>query len=131
MKKTRISLIFTACFFFLATSAMAGAPGTLAEFEHRGPLTISTGLSASDAAVEFEISFGRTVNAVGFGTTTDEALERALSLLREDYFVLSYTVIDSLCTPVELEPWEPHGQTVMICSVSIRARVIRKAILMK
>lgn len=71
----------------------------------------------------------QTVRIVGAGETEAEALANALSRLREDYFVLRYTVIRTFCTEVELPSADPFGNpdTIMLCAAEVDARVIRKA----
>lgn len=73
-----------------------------------------------------------TVRVVGAGETAADALDNALELLREDYIVLRYTVLNSFCAEIEVPGSEdPFGNPDMVtlCSAEVEARVLRRAIL--
>lgn len=62
---------------------------------------------------------GFTVTAVGAGPTLADATDMALAQIRQDYFILSYTTSNPLCSviPTTGDPF---------CSIKVTARVIRK-----
>lgn len=69
-----------------------------------------------------------TVTAVGAGDTVAEAVSNAVSNLQKDYRVLSYSVVDTLCSEVDpVGPIEP----ITLCSAEIEAQVMRKFVLIR
>lgn len=74
------------------------------------------------------IKMTMTVTAVGAGETVAEAVSNAVSNLQKDYFVLSYSVVDTLCTYIDpIGPPEP----VPFCSAEIEAHVLRKFVIVR
>lgn len=69
---------------------------------------------------------GITVTAHGAGPTEADAIAMALNEIKKDYWVLSYTVVSTLCE--EMDPPGPL-QPFVFCSAEVQARVIRKAFL--
>lgn len=65
-------------------------------------------------------------------TSTADALNNALTEVREDYLLLSYTVVESRCDEIEILdplPNDPfHTTTETLCWVELRVCAIRKVI---
>lgn len=66
--------------------------------------------------------------ATGAGPTVADAVANALNALKEDYLILSYTVVGSGC-PEEVDAPGPIDPPV-ICWAEVRACAIRKAIIL-
>lgn len=108
---------FTLCALALALSGFAAAPAFAQGPPPGGIFNFNPGSV---------IRLIQTVTVVGAGETVAQAEDNAIAELEEDYRVLSYTVTNSFCTEVVLNPMDPNSETITLCAAEIQARVIRK-----
>lgn len=85
-------------------------------------LALTLGLASAPSAAAQTIvgPYIPTVTVAGAGPTLADATEAALNQIREDYFILSYTTSNPLCSEIPFSG-EPF------CSIKVTARVIRKS----
>jgi hypothetical protein len=120
MSRTTRALLCALC---LLTLGAAAAPAFAQAPPPPGPFPL--------ASLSPTIRLIQTVTVTGGGLTEDAAKEHAETKLEEDYIVLSILSTTSSCVEIELPSTDPFGNhdTVDLCMAEIRARVIRKAII--
>lgn len=116
MSRTTRALLCALC---LTTFGLAAAPA----FAQPGPVP-----GAVPEIILTKILRGIPVTVVGGGATEEDAEANAIAKLEEDYIVLSYEVVNSFCTEIQLPTPDPYDTepTVTLCAVEIEARVVRK-----
>lgn len=83
-------------------------------------LVLGLAAAAPASAQRTLVPLNLTVSVYGAGPTLAAATDSALYQIRQDYFILSYTTSNPLCSeiPTTGDPF---------CSIKVTARVIRKA----
>jgi len=86
-------------------------------------LTFGLAVAPADALEAVPIPIRCGIIATGAGGTEAEALDNALDILRESYWVTSYTVVSSFCTETRIytgNPLDPYD-TIVLSSARVSA----------
>lgn len=91
-------------------------------------LTLAAVPASAQQPIPFPLRLICGVTVMGAGPTVADAVANAVNSLKEDYLVLSYTVVGSGC-PEEVDAPGPIDPPV-VCWAEVRACAVRKAIIL-